>query len=96
MAAGGRWEGKAPRATLWDVAVRSIIACCTDHVTQTISDILSPLKTSLKNLHELDTWQYSWLDMAKAVRLGHCAAAQRPHATIALVLWRFSGPANSV
>lgn len=76
--AGGCWEGKAPHTGRWDVAVRSIIACCTDYTTQTISDILSLLKTSPENLHELETWQYAGLDMAKPVRWGHCAVAQHP------------------
>lgn len=55
--------GKA--AGFWDAAVRSIIACRTAYMTQTISNIPSPLKTSLKKLRELETWHHAGLDVAK-------------------------------
>lgn len=34
-------------------------------MTQTVSDIPSPLKTSLEKLRELETWHSAGLDVAK-------------------------------
>lgn len=61
-------EGQAPRAALWDAAARSIVACCTHHTTQNISDSPRSLTTSPEGLHGLEIWQYSALGMAKRSR----------------------------
>lgn len=86
---GEEKEGRAPRATLWDVAARSIMTCCTDNTTQNTSDIPRSLTTSPEGLHGLETWQYSALGMAKRARWELTPL----HA--ALMLWRLPGPANS-
>lgn len=65
---GSRWRGAAAAgkaAGFWDAAIRSIIACCVAYMTQTVSDIPSPLKTSLEKLRELETWHSAGLDVAK-------------------------------
>lgn len=88
-AAGGHREGQAPRATLWDTAARSIMACCTDNTTQNISDIPRSLTTSPEGFHGLETWQYSALGMAKRARW------ELTSLLTAFMLRRLPGPANS-